>query len=125
MLIKIIITIIIIIIVTIIIIIIHLSASDGRSQTKSTLCWEGGDFIQMVNCIIIYLSVIASIPQNIGCVQYSRRTSLLNCFIVWPKFFVALHNDSVARQSSYVARQVCFVANTVDGTATFIFTYKS
>ena len=51
-----------------------------------------------------YLSVNASIPQNNGWVQYSRRTSLR----VWLKVFFALYNDSVARQPLYVARQWFF-----------------
>ena len=39
----------------------------------------------------------------------------INCFMVWLKFFVALHNDSLAQQSSYVTRQMflCLVANAV------------
>ena len=64
-------------------------------------------FIFYINCIPLkyqYLSVIASVTQNIGCVQYTRRTS----FIIWVKFFVALHNDSVTRQSAYVAQQFLF-----------------
>ena len=33
-------------------------------------------FIVMMLHKVEYLLVIVSIPQNIGCVQYSRRTSL-------------------------------------------------
>ena len=93
------------------------------SSLRNLICYciySTMGFRTKVDLSVKYLSVLASVPHSIGWVQYSMRASL-----VWLKFFVALHNDSVAQQSVYVARQMSFSRILSYRTVKLILTYKS